>query len=404
MKKNLLITKRIKAKELKEQGWSIRKIARNLVACKNNVSKWVKMSEEELMLDNRGWDKGRLRKYTTDTEIKVKNIRIQLETEDSYFLGSKVVKLNYEDQYGKNISKWFVDNTLKKFGMVKTPQLTKKGKSKYMQYPKQTLNKLGRSMMSIDFIGPKYLKGSDKRINFLSCKYIRPSKEGIVKRVSGQTTEQVIEILQDVWKTYPVPEVLKMDNDSAFGGNLSHKRCIGKFTVLLLNLGVKPLYIAPRSPWNNGEVEGFNSVFSKKFWNKLQFNDEQEIDIKIIDFNVAYKKYSGLIANNPPIKQPLFISDFKEVNFENKQISKFAETKIYLLRIVRRRGDKDQANEYGFIDILGEEIKISNDLINLFVYCILDLKKSELIINIENESGQLIEVKRKKFRVENIEK
>ena len=44
MKKNLLITKRIKAKELKEQGWSIRKIARNLVACKNNVSKWVKMS------------------------------------------------------------------------------------------------------------------------------------------------------------------------------------------------------------------------------------------------------------------------------------------------------------------------------------------------------------------------
>ncbi len=29
-------------------------------------------------------------------------------------------------------------------------------------------------MMSIDFIGPKYLKGSDNMINFLTCKYIRP--------------------------------------------------------------------------------------------------------------------------------------------------------------------------------------------------------------------------------------
>ena len=48
-----------------------------------------------------------------------------------------------------------------------------------MKYPDYTLTKLGKSMMSIDFIGPKYLKGSDNRINFLSCKYIRPEKQGI---------------------------------------------------------------------------------------------------------------------------------------------------------------------------------------------------------------------------------
>jgi hypothetical protein len=41
-----------------------------------------------------------------------------------------------------------------------------------------------------------------------------------------------------------------------------------------------------------------NIEFSKKFWNKLQFSDEQEIDIKIKDFNVAYEKYSQLISNN----------------------------------------------------------------------------------------------------------
>ncbi len=64
-----------------------------------------------------------------------------------------------------------------------------------------------------------------------------------------------------------------------------------------------PLYIAPRSPWNNGQVEGFNSVFSKKFWNKRQFNDEQEIDVKIKDFNIAYEKYSRLVSNDPELKE-----------------------------------------------------------------------------------------------------
>ncbi|RLG13600.1 MAG: hypothetical protein DRN66_03870 [Candidatus Nanohalarchaeota archaeon] len=37
-------------------------------------------------------------------------------------------------------------------------------------------------------IGPKYLKGSHNKINFLSCKYIRPKKEGLIKRIECQTS------------------------------------------------------------------------------------------------------------------------------------------------------------------------------------------------------------------------
>jgi len=53
-------------------------------------------------------------------------------------------------------------------------------------------------MMSIDFIGPKYLKGSESRINFLSCKYIRPQKQGLVTRIEGQTTEETIAALKGI--------------------------------------------------------------------------------------------------------------------------------------------------------------------------------------------------------------
>ncbi len=73
-------------------------------------------------------------------------------------------------------------------------------------------------MMSVDFIGPKYPKGSDNRINFLSCKYIRQELLGMVKRVGGQTTEQTIRTLEEIWRSHLIPEMLKIDNDYALRG------------------------------------------------------------------------------------------------------------------------------------------------------------------------------------------
>lgn len=402
MKRELLILKRKKAKELLEEGWSVGTIARYLLTRKNSVGKWIKLTDKEISVDNRGWKKGKPRKYNVGAKEEVIKIRKELEKEESYFIGAKVVRKNYENLTGKNVSKDFVDRTLKEAKMVKSPQRKIKGLSKYMKYPKNTLAKLGKSMMSIDFIGPKYLQGSGNGISFLSCKYIRPQKHGIVKRVSGQTTEQTIKVLKEVWKDNPIPDVVKVDNDSAFGTNLSHDKCIGKLALFLLNLGVTPLYIAPRSPWNNGENEGFNSVFSKKFWNKLKFTDENEIDIKIKDFNIAYEKYSRLISNNPEVDNKKYIDSFNGIDLENKHVKKFKSDKIYFLRIVRRKNEKGSAKEYGFINIMNEEIKISKGLINLFVFCALDLKSKTLSISTELDNGLLSKVKSIKFKIENI--
>ena len=402
MKKELIIYKHAKANLLYKKGWSLRKISRHLVASRNSVSRWIGLNDEEISKEQRGWKKGRLRQNSTQARERIKTIREQLIKEKSYFYGAKIVRQNYQNLYGKKVSQWFVNNTLKQYGMVKSPQPQQAGKSKYMHYPVHTLNKLCKTLMSMDFIGPKYLSGSDKRINFLSCKYIRPDKDGIVERISGQSGEEAIRILKKVWQEHPLPQVLKMDNDSAFGTNLSYPLCIGKMTLLLLNLGIKPLYIAPRSPWNNGEVEGFNSIFSKKFWKAISFTDEQEIDIEIKNFNLEYSKYSKLINNNIPLTNQVFIQDFKEVDLENKQVSKFKADSIYFLRIVRRKGEKAESNETGFIELLGKEILLQPDLINLFVFCELKIKSQKLIISTENESGQLLKIKEQKMKLKNI--
>jgi len=403
MDKNLIVTKRKKAKYLFfEKNWSIRRIAKHLVAGRDKVSRWVKMSDKEILSDRRGWEKNRLRKYNLEDVKKIVSIRKSLIKEESYFWGDKVVKANYINQTGKDISLWFVAKTLRESGIVKIHNKKKKGGSKYMMYPVKTINKLGSSMMSLDFIGPRYLKGSTDKINFLSCKYIRPSKEGIVRRIAGQTTDETIRIIKEVWEKHFIPQTLKVDNDSAFGANLTHKKSIGRLTLFLLNLGVNPLYIAPRSPWNNGEVEGFNNVFSKKFWNRLSFDNEQEIDIKIKDFNLEYEKYTDLISNNKNTQIKKKISDFKNIDFTNKYVEKFKTKDIYFLRIVRRKGDKNDEKEKGFINILGEEIVLNKDIINLFVFCRLSVPDKIIIISTENENGKLQNVKTQKFEIKNV--
>ncbi len=94
-------------------------------------------------------------------------------------------------------------------------------------------------------------------------------------------------------------------------------------TIFLLNLGVAPLYTEPRNPWNNGEVEGFNSIFATKFWNRTRFNNEEEVDVEIKKFNFEYEKYSDFVGNNPEIANPKFMRDFKMKELKNREVKRF---------------------------------------------------------------------------------
>ncbi len=161
------------------------------------------MSEKELLTDNRGWKKGRLRTHNCEERKRIIAIRKQLKKEESYFIGAKVVAANYKKLYGAVVKKWFVDSVLKEADLVAQKKGKTKGRSRYMQYPVQTISKLGKILMGIDFIGPKYLEKSPKRINFVSCKYIRPIQWGITKRIEGQTTEETIQALMKIWEDHP---------------------------------------------------------------------------------------------------------------------------------------------------------------------------------------------------------
>jgi predicted transcriptional regulator len=122
--------KRKKAKELHKKGWSNRKIAKYLLASKGSVGKWVQMDESEISTDNRGWKEGISRIYTLRAKQQIITIRKDLEKENSYFIGSNVVKKNYDAQTGRSVSISFVGRVLKEVGLVKSSGKKEKGRSK----------------------------------------------------------------------------------------------------------------------------------------------------------------------------------------------------------------------------------------------------------------------------------
>jgi hypothetical protein len=404
MHRELLIAKREKAKQLHAKGWSVNKIARHLVSNWRSVKRWIEM--EDIHADNRGWKKGRLRKYDGKVLDRVLQIRRELREEESYFFGPRVVQANYARLYPREKlpTMSFITKSIREAGWANVARKRDRSSkpSAYMNYPQRALDKLGRVVEGVDFIGPRYIDGQSRGVHFLSRKYIRPVKYGLTTRVEGQTTDEALAVLLEDWKRHPLPDVVRMDNDPAFGSYLRHPRQIGRFAKVLLNLGITPVYSACSHPWNNGETEGYNSVFARKFWNRLRFTDEEEIDTEIKQFNLEYEKYNRLVGNNidpEAVEHRVLPEGFELPKQYEKGLDRSQPLEIYWLRVVRQ--DETAHDSRGSISVLGEEIALPQEYINQFTLSRLRVKGAKLTVMVETQKGTLATIKETELEVEN---
>jgi len=404
VQKELLIAKRKKARQLHQQGWSTDKIARHLVSSWRSVSRWIEMDSIEE--DKRGWERGRLRKYDKQVEQRVIDIREELRSQESYFFGPEVVQANYRNLHPdlEPPTLFFITKTLREAGLTSGGKEKGKNRSQYMKYPKRALDKLGKIVVGIDFVGPRYLKNNSEGVHFLARKYIRPVQYGLIDRVEGQTTDEALRLLINDWKYHPLPEVIRMDNDPAFGEYNTHPHCIGRFTKAMLNLGITPLYSAPRQPWNNGATEGYNSMFARKFWERLRFNDEEEIDVAIHQFNMEYQRYNQLVGNNvgaEEVRGRVLTADFELPEEYQRGLRKDRSMKIYWLRIVRQQSERALQKDCGTIYLLGDEIELPKQYINQFTLNKLDITQGRLSVMIETKGNQMEVIKEKELVLKN---
>jgi putative transposase len=110
---------------------------------------------------------------------------------------------------------------------------------------------------SYDFVADRTSEGRKMRILNIIDEYTR---ECLSMRVDRTITAlDVIETLKDLFVTRGIPDHIRSDNGPEFVADL--------LRGWLQNLRVKPLFIEPGSPWENGYIESFNGKFRDELLN-----------------------------------------------------------------------------------------------------------------------------------------
>jgi hypothetical protein len=285
----------------------------------------------------------------------------------------------YESKKNVNINSInisFLISTLKNLGLSRSHKRRVKGGSEYQRYPKILISQIGELILEVDFL-QRFIKGQTKPLNFLgfSCK---PLKLRQYRRISGHTGLNTRKGLEWFFNNFFIPNAVKMDNDMAFIGSNSAKCTISKTAKYLFDKRVIPIFTNPRSPWNNGSVEGSNSVFARNFWNKYDFEWPEDVDTKLALFNQSSLKYS----------------DYGQNKFAKKEKENFIP-QIYFIRKVH---EDQQKNGHGQINILNELIELPKEYINLYTLSRWNLKTEMLYVYFEND-GKKVLVKKLKFKI-----
>lgn len=303
-------------------------------------------------------------------------IRKQLvQNHHEFFYGDKAILQNYQKE--DKPSKSFINRTLKDAKLTEPRHKRQPGASRYLHYPDYSLKQLGDSMLEIDFIGEKFIKGQTEPINFIAFAYTKPVRLRQFKRILAANKDYAIIETIKLFKRFFIPDYAKVDNGLAFIGSASAKRSLSDFILFLFKYKVIPIFTAPRKPWNQASVEGANSVFTKKFWNKRHFSSVTEIDQQLELFNQAYLRYSEFNKSQIP-----------------KKIKKKFKPQVYFIRKVY----EDERTDNGYIEVLNEQLIIPKSYINLFVLACWDLKTEILNVVFEKDK-RLILIKKYRFPI-----
>jgi transposase InsO family protein len=133
---------------------------------------------------------------------------------------------------------------------------------------------------SYDIVYERTHDGRPLRILTIIDEYTRESLAiSVGRRV---TSESVIEQLTDLFIRKGLPEHIRSDNGSEFTAKAIRQ--------WLERLGVKTLFIAPGSPWENGYIESFNGKLRNELLNGEIFTTLLEAQVLIEQWRREYNQ------------------------------------------------------------------------------------------------------------------
>ena len=154
---------------------------------------------------------------------------------------------------------------------------------------------------SYDFVKSRTEDGRAFRILTMIDEFTRECLAMLVSR--RITSQDVIDQLFQLFVLRGIPEYLRSDNGSEFTA-----RAIRKW---LAKIGVKTLYIASASPWENGYIESFNGKLRDELLNREVFSTLTEAKVLIEEWR---REYNGVrphssLGYRPPAPEAVIITE-----------------------------------------------------------------------------------------------
>lgn len=343
--------------------------------------KWTKSLNQDFTKDDHGWQKGKRRKWTKLTEKRIKKIHEELAEDSSeFYTGATAILDRWTKKYSESCPPLpTIGRILKDLGLsAERKKGRNKGAAKYLCYPEHTIyTLLGGRVLEADFIGKKHITGRTEPLNFIAFSFKKEPRLRYFKRVSGQTTDNFINQSKKLFKKFEKPDFVKVDNCLATIGSASGKRNVSEFMRFLLEDSVIPIFSVPKKPFSQASIEGNNSVFARKFWNRITFQSAEEVDEKLEWFNLSSQRYLHYQSLRTKTKKKNFIP------------------KVYFIRQVKK--DKECPGK-AFVDVLNEKVSLPQSYVNYYVLVEWNLKKERLYIHFEKEQESKI-IKKLSFKI-----
>ena len=149
-----------------------------------------------------------------------------------------------------------------------------------------------KHVWSYDFMQDRTHNGVPYRILNVIDEYTRECLA--VKGARSLTHKEVLEVLTDLFLERGVPVHIRSDNGSEFTAK--------KIREYLSRLEVKPLFIEPGSPWENGYIESFNGKMRDELLAGEIFYSITEAQVIIEQWRWHYNQIRphSALGYNPP--------------------------------------------------------------------------------------------------------
>jgi hypothetical protein len=281
------------------------------------------MEEGEIEKDHRGWQKGRTRKYGELEKERVKLLSRELGLGGQQPLSVGLVRGEYRERFGLNISEWFIYRVLREYEREKERRVKAEPYRIFVEYVDKRLREFGEVVMRVSF------RGSRDSLNLLSCRYVYPFEFGILNRISAFSAQEVQRVLTAIFRRYVRPDIVIMSYHAAFGAHLSHQGCVGSLTVFLLNVGILPLYSFLEGMSGRSGLPRPGRIFSEEFSRQLLCDDWKIGPVELRDFYLEYSGRPGPLSEDIRTKNPFFMRAFTQEDLKNIQAGRFLGSLVF---------------------------------------------------------------------------